>query len=109
MKSSIFRPSTVRETTRFDMVEIGGRTGASGLSDAELELLDVVAIFGGSRANFCGETFSNQYNRPFHGLNDAILKSTLDRFENEGWTTGTDYSSPWSEWDRSIEMTPAGG
>jgi hypothetical protein len=37
------------------------------------------------------------------------LFRTLDHFESLGLTTGRDYSSPWSETDRSVELTNKGG
>jgi hypothetical protein len=91
------------------MADTSRRTGVSGLTDAELELLDIVAIQCGSRGSFRVGVFSGQYNRPCHGLDDLALKATLDRFEKKGWTTGKGYASPWSASDRSVEMTPTGG
>ena len=91
------------------MADISRRTGVSDLTDVELELLDVLAIMSGPRASFRTGVFEWQYNRPSHGLDDAALQATLDRFEKEGWTTGDDYASHWSESDRSIRLTPRGG
>jgi hypothetical protein len=91
------------------MADTSRRTGVSGLTDAELELLDQAVWRWGSRASYRTEFFAAQYNRPCHGLDDNTLFSTLDRFEKLGWTTGRDYSSPWSNSDRSVELTPSGG
>src|SRR5262249_5200981 len=91
------------------MGETSRRTGVSGLTDAELELLDQTVWRWGSRASYRSEFFSGQYNRPCHGLDDAALNDTLDRFEKLGWTTGRNYSSPWSDADRTVELTSAGG
>lgn len=91
------------------MAETSRRTGVSGLTDAELELLDQAVWRSGTRASYRTEVFSGQYNRPSHGLDDLTLKNTLDRFENSGWTTGRDYSSPWSKTDRTVELTRCGG
>jgi hypothetical protein len=91
------------------MAEISRRTGVSGLTDAELELLDQAVWRWGSRASYRTEFFLGQYNRPCHGLDDAALSSVLDRFEELGWTTGRNYSSPWSDTDRSVELTTVGG
>src|SRR5436309_2035593 len=91
------------------MADTSRRTSVSGLTDAELELLDAVMFTYGSRAVLRAGIFSAQYNRPCHGLDDEALKAILDRFEEEGWTAGHDYESPWSASDRTVEMTPAGG
>lgn len=91
------------------MVDTSRRTGVSGLTDAELELLDAVFFRYGSRAVLSAGVFSGQYNRPCHGLSDHALQAVLDRFEKEGWTAGHDYASAWSASDRTVEMTPDGG
>jgi hypothetical protein len=91
------------------MTDVSRRTGITSLTDAELELFDAAILQWGSRAICKAEYFVAQYNRPFHGLDDATLNRTLDRFEELGWTTGRPYSSPWSENDRSIELTTTGG
>jgi hypothetical protein len=91
------------------MAETSRRTGVTRLTDAELELLDQAVCRWGSRASYRAEIFSEQYNRPSHGLDDATLNETLDCFEKLGWITGRTYSSPWSETDRSVELTPTGG
>jgi hypothetical protein len=85
------------------------RTGVTDLTDAELEVLDQVAMGSGGRASFRAGVFSEQYNRPFHGLDEEALKASFDRFENLGWTTGRDLSSHWSASDRSVEITAGGG
>jgi hypothetical protein len=91
------------------MAEMSRRTGFSQLTDLELELLDQAVLQPGSRASFRNEVFPGQYNRPSHGLDDAALNRTLDRFEELGWVSGRNYSSPWSDADRSIELTSLGG
>jgi hypothetical protein len=91
------------------MADTSRRTGISGLKDAELELLDALVIWVGSRASLRAKSFPGQYNRPSHGFDDVELKAILDRFEKEGWTTGEDYTNSRSEADRSVIMTPTGG
>jgi len=64
---------------------------------------------GGTRASFRTEFFKYHYNRPCHGLDDATLYATLDRFESLGWTTGRNWSTHWSKTDRTVELTDKGG
>src|SRR5690242_15904742 len=85
------------------------RTGVSNLTDAELLILDIAANLGGTRRLFRREVFPYQYNCPTHGLDDATLNQTLDRFETQGWLTGENFEVPGSGTDRSIRVTPAGG
>jgi hypothetical protein len=73
------------------------RTGTSELTDAELLLFDVLAMYGGSYRSLRADFFSLQYNYPSHELDNDSLKATLHHFEEENWIRSEDDVDPHSQ------------
>jgi hypothetical protein len=85
------------------------RTGASGLTDSELLILDMAATRGGSRRMYHPDIFPYQFNYPAHDLTSSQLTEVLNRFEQECLITGDDFVDCRGESDREVLATDKGG
>lgn len=87
----------------------GRRTGVTNLTDAELTLLDIAAMYVARGSMYADLHFVERWNRPSHGLDNRTLLRTLARFEAEGLIIAEPVTNPHGRPDVTIRLTPAGG